>query len=331
MAVNKNTQIRYNALDNCFSNKYKRYYMSDLIEHCSQILSEHFGKVTTVSRRQIFDDIDFMRSEAGFEAPIESIKDGRKAYYKYSNSNFSILKAPLNPSELDSLNEALETFSRMNNIDGFDWVRSIQTKLQVGLNSPTNTKQIISLEENQFLVGIEYLNDLYQYIVNKQVLEISYQGFKSGYLDTFIISPQFLKQYNNRWFLFGVNHKYGTIQNLALDRIQNIEFQSSDFIESDIDFEEYFEDIIGVTNNAEEQPVDVTIKLSDNIVPYIKSKPIHGSQKIKENILSIQVKINYELESLILSYGENMEVIDPRELEKRILQRLDKAISQYSK
>lgn len=318
MAVNKNAQIRYKALDSCFSNTYKRFYINDLIEHCSKVLSDHYAKETTVSRRQIFDDIDFMKSEAGFDAPIESYKDGRRAYYKYSDSTFSILKAPLNPSELDSLKEAIETLSRMNNMAGFEWVRTIQTKLQENINRPSNTRQIISFEENQFLEGLEFLNDLYQYSINKQVLKIAYRGFKSGYLDSFLISPQYLKQYNNRWFLFGINHSYGTIQNLALDRIQNIELDASKFIDSDIDFTEYFEDIIGVSNNLDEQPVEVVIKLSDNIIPYIKSKPIHGSQKIKDNILTIEVKLNYELNSLILSFGDNMQVLHPKILAESI-------------
>lgn len=75
MGVNKNAQIRYKALDSCFSNTYKRFYINDLIEHCSQVLSNHYAKETTVSRRQIIDDIDFMKSEAGFDALNESQKD----------------------------------------------------------------------------------------------------------------------------------------------------------------------------------------------------------------------------------------------------------------
>ncbi len=101
---------------------------------------------------------------------------------------------------------------------------------------------------------------------------------------------------------------------MALDRIQGIEINKETYIPTEVDFDEYFEDIIGVTNNIENKLVSVRIELSDHIIPYIKSKPIHGSQKIAENRLQIKVKLNYELESLILSYGENMKVIEPIEL-----------------
>lgn len=322
MSQNKNAQIRYKALDKCFANPYKRYYINDLIEYCSNILSEHYAKETTVSRRQIFDDMDFMKSEAGYEAPIESVPDGRKVYYRYTDPEFSILKLPLNPSELSSLNEAMETLFRINNMPGFGWVSSIQAKLSSGIIKSENQRQFISFEDNEFLKGIEFLNPLYHNIANEQCLEVSYQGFTSARKNKFTISPYFLKQYNNRWFLFGHNHKVEKIQNLALDRIVEITPSKQTFEPCEIDFEDYFEDIIGVSNNLDENPVTVKIELSDSILPYIQSKPLHGSQHIKDNILKLEVKLNYELEAVILSYGENMKVLEPEFLKEKISSRI---------
>ncbi|MDQ0478155.1 YafY family protein [Chryseobacterium sp. MDT2-18] len=324
MATNKNAQLRYKALDKCFSNPYKKFFIDDLIAYCSQVLSEHYLEETTVSRRQILMDLGFMKSLAGYEAPIESYKDGRKTYYRYSEKDFSILKKPLNPSELNTLNEALETLSRMNSLPGFDWVNSLQTKLKSGLDLDKNNRQIISFEENEFLKGLGFLNVLYQYISQNQSAEITYKSFKSDAESQFTISPYYLKQYNNRWFLFGWNHQFGNIQNLALDRIINIENSNETFINNEIDFNDYFEDIIGVSNNLEENAVKISIKLSDNIIPYIISKPIHGSQKISGNILNLELKLNYELESLILSFGENIQVLEPFLLVEKIKERINK-------
>ena len=322
MATNKNAQLRYKALDKCLSNPYKKFFINDLIEYCTEVLTEHYAEDTTVSRRQILMDVVFMKSLAGYEAPIESYKDGRKTYYRYSDIDFSILKKPLNPSELKTLNEALQTLSRMNSIQGFDWVNSLQTKLKSGLDLDQNNRQIISFEENEFLKGLGFLNDLYQYISQNQSVEITYQSFKSVVESQFTISPYYLKQYNNRWFLFGWNHQFDNIQNLALDRIINIGNSKEAFINNEIDFNEYFEDIIGVSNNLEENAVKISIKLSDNILPYIISKPIHGSQKISGNILNLELKLNYELESLILSFGENMQVLEPLVLVEKMKERV---------
>ena len=329
MAQNKNAQLRYKALDQCFSNFYKKFYIDDLIEFCSKVLSEHYAKSMSVSRRQIFDDIDFMKSEAGFDAPIESYKDGRKVYYRYENPEFSILKKPLTSTELNTLNEALETLSRMNSLPGFDWVNSLQTKLKSGLDLDKNQRQFISFEENEFLKGLEFLNILYQYISKNQCVEILYKSFKSENAETIVLSPYYLKQYNNRWFLFGRNHQYKKIQNLALDRILKIEDSKEIFIDNETDFNEYFEDIVGVTNNENEEVQKIKIQLSDNIIPYIASKPLHGSQKISGNILSLELKLNYEFESIILSYGENFKVLEPQKLVGKIKKRVQEMNNFY--
>ena len=329
MAQNKNAQIRYKALDRCFSNQYKKFYIDDLIEYCTNILSDHYARETTVSRRQIFDDMDFMKSEAGYDAPIESSKDGRKVFYRYSDPEFTILKKPLNPAEMDSLQEALETLSRINNIPGFDWVNSLQTKLQSGLDIARKYNQIVSFEDNEFLKGIGFINPLYQYILKQVPIKIQYRSFRSDYINSFVISPYYLKQYNNRWFLFGHNHKVEKIQNLAIDRIVEITESDAFYIDSTVFFADYFEDIVGVTNDPAQEVVDVRIELSENIIPYIRSKPVHGSQKLSDGILEIQVKLNYEVESLILSFGENMKVLEPEELVSRIKSRIQQAAAFY--
>lgn len=329
MAQNKNAQIRYKALDKCFANRYKKFYIGDLIDYCSQILSDHYARETTVSRRQIFDDIDFMKSEAGYDAPIESVKDGRKVFYRYSDPEFTILKKPLNPAEMDSLQEALETLSRMNNIPGFDWVNSLQTKLQSGINVEKQKQQIISFEENEFLKGLQFLNPLYQFIVNRQCLAITYKGFNAERENVFTVSPYYLKQYNNRWFLFGHNHQVEKIQNLALDRIIKLDSCNEVYEECSMNFTEYFEDIVGVSNDLTKDVVEVKIKLSDNILPYINSKPVHGSQHVKENILTLKVRLNFELESTILFHGENMTVLEPPILVDKIKKRLEDMNNNY--
>lgn len=328
MAVNKNALIRYKALDKCFSNPYRKFYINDLIEKCNEVLSDHYGEETTVSRRQIFLDIQFMKSDAGYEAPVKSYKDGRKVYYRYDDPKFTIESKPFTNDERLTIENTIELFSRIKGIPGFDAIESIKTKLTEVKDSQSDDK-IIDFEENEFLIGIEHLTPLYNYIKNKQVLNINYQSYKSEQVQEFIISPYYLKQYNNRWFLFGWNQKGEYIQNLALDRIQSIDSINELYIKSNIDYTEFFEDIIGVTNQLEKEIVNVKIQLSDNIVPYIKSKPIHGSQKIVDNILHLNLKLNYELESLILSYGENMTVLHPIQLKERVINRLKKGLDNY--
>jgi predicted DNA-binding transcriptional regulator YafY len=117
---------------------------------------------------------------------------------------------------------------------------------------------------------------------------------------------------------------------MALDRINNI-IENNEVIYQtcNIDFEEYFEDIVGVSNPEDLTVSKVVIELSSSIVPYILSKPIHGSQIIRDNILYLNVKLNYELESLILSYGEHMIVKEPEQLKKKLQKRIYNMTANY--
>ena len=57
------------------------------------------------------------------------------------------------------------------------------------------------------------------------------------------------------------------------------------YIENEtIDFEEYFDDVVGVTVTENQKPNKILLQISYELFPYIESKPIHGSQKISENI-----------------------------------------------
>ncbi len=90
MTTKEQALIRYKALDRCFSDRQKKYFIEDLVKECSKALSEHYGTDKTVSKRQILYDINFMESEAGYNAKIESLSDERRKYYRYSDSNYTI-------------------------------------------------------------------------------------------------------------------------------------------------------------------------------------------------------------------------------------------------
>lgn len=69
MATNKNAQLRYKILDECFANMDERHYIEDLIDICVEKLSQN-GKKESISKRTIHDDINFMKSKEGYNAPI---------------------------------------------------------------------------------------------------------------------------------------------------------------------------------------------------------------------------------------------------------------------
>jgi predicted DNA-binding transcriptional regulator YafY len=303
--------------------------MEDLIEACNYAIYEYTGSETGIKRRQIFEDIKFMESPQGWNVPLEHYRDGHKVYYRYSDLYFSINNQPLNATEHIQLKEALLTLSRFKGMPQFEWVAELSARLDSSLGLNSNKSKVIEFDENTYLKGKEYFTSLYNGIIHRQALKIVYQSFKSTDSESILFHPYYLKQYNNRWFVLGKNQFFDNLQTLALDRISKIDETALAYVPNDqIDFQEYFEDSIGVSVNHYADPEKVEIDVYKELYPYIETKPLHGSQKVTERNsskvkITLDLKLNYELESLILSYGEGLKVISPVILRDRIKRRIE--------
>lgn len=332
MSTNKHAIIRYQTLDKCFRNFGRNYAIEDLVEECNNAIYEYTGKSDGIKKRQVYDDIRFMESEQGWFIELKKVKDGRRVFYKYEDSKFSISNQPLNETEANQLREALLTLSRFKGLPQYTWINEINTRLESTFDLKQQTDIIISFEQNEYLKGLEFIPELYNAILYKKVLSVDYKNFKTEKATNIIMTPYYLKQYNMRWFLFGKSDGYESITNLALDRIEKIVACNKEYIETNIDFNEYFEDIIGVTipNDLVE---NIILKIDRTLVPYITTKPLHGSQKIKEidNNFEVHLKLipNYELETLILSFGEKIIVLKPNTLVEKVKDRIIKMKNNY--
>jgi predicted DNA-binding transcriptional regulator YafY len=334
MPTTKNATIRYQALDRCLRNPGRRYNIDDLVEACNDALIDFEPACSGVKKRQVYDDIRFMQDSQGFNAPIETFKEGRVAYYRYDDPNFSINNQPLNQHEAQQLKEALLTISRFKGMPQFEWIEEIKARLEQSFNLKSQ-ENIISFEENEFLKGREFIGDLYNAIINKQTLLIQYKPFKAEENIQFEIHPYHLKQFNNRWFLFGWNEIESHISTIALDRISSISMSNSQYKPNiEFDFKEFFDDVIGVSVPYDGKPQKIVLKIDAEQWPYIKTKPLHGSQKVKEinehfTIIEVTLIPNYELESLILSHIDRIEVLSPESLRQHIKDKINLLSEKY--
>jgi len=324
MGTNKHATIRYHALDECFSMFWRKFFIDDLINACNQAIYEFSGIKEGVKRRQVFDDISFMESEQGWSIPLERIKDGKRVYYRYSDKSFSIKNHGINQAEMEQIKESLTILTRFKGIPQFEWIEKMLIRLEDTFELKGNIRSSVLFEQNPFLKGLDHFTGIFNAIQNEVALKITYQGFKQETPVQVILHSWCLKQFNNRWFLFGLNDEYKSITNFALDRIIEFEESKVKYQKNDeIIFDEYFDDIIGVTvkNNAIIEKI--RIKISKEIWPYIESKPLHGSQKIKSRtetdvVIEIAVQINHELMAVLFSYMESIEVIEPESLRENI-------------
>ncbi len=316
MAQNKGAMVRYRAIDRCLRKQNCMFGIQELIQACEEALYDAFAERISVSRRQIFHDLNYMESNAGFRANIEHYKYGKKTYYRYADEKFSIDKTPITDDEMEQLKETILMLNRFKGMPQFEWMEELLSKLKDKFHLNGSGASVIGFEQNMDLKGLENITPLFEAIVNKQVLRIRYKSFKKIKPITCELHPYYLKQYNNRWFLFGWNTEFGAITNFALDRIEAVSPMIAEYIEKpeDIDFEEYFEDIVGVTIPKDKHIEHIVMRVAPDRYPYIKNKPLHPSQHNydKEYRVSIDVIPNNELIALLLSFGSQLEVLEPQ-------------------
>jgi predicted DNA-binding transcriptional regulator YafY len=334
MATNKNAVLRYNTLDKCFSNFGRKYYFDDLVKEVNNALLDFDPGSAGIKTRQLREDIRFMKSEAGYAAPIVAYPDGKKAFYRYEDKNFSINKKPLNQTEAEQIKRAISILQRFEGAPEFEWVNELGPMLTTRFGLSQSSQKVMSFESNIDYSGYIRILPLFNAIEKKRVLQVQYKPFnKEEYTITY--HPYFLKQYNNRWFVFGLNQELNNPKwNLALDRILNLKETLHKYIPDDIDWEEHFYDIIGVTKPEGAGVQEIELIFSPEQANYIQTKPLHPTQRAKylENgQLKVKLKLipNYELEMTLLSFGEKVKVEKPVNLKTRIKERLNDTLKKY--
>ena len=307
-----------------------------MVEMINNKLSE---EDLSIQKRQVYDDIKYMESESGYGVELIKEKIGRKVYYRYKDPSFSIKNQPLNESEKLQFKEAINSLQRFKGLPQFEWVDDMAQRLESTIDLGYNMSSIIEYEYNPDLKGYQFIKNIYEAIVNKVVLKIIYKPYGKDE-QKFSLSPYYLKQYNNRWFLFGKDSKFSSISNLPLDRIQSIQLSELQFEKSPVDFEGkmdygYFDDIVGVTIPKDSKIQEIVLRINKTIWPYIESKPFPSQQNKVEKygddfIVKLKLIPNNELESKILEWGEYIEVIKPDFLRDKLRERARKLSDNYN-
>jgi len=334
MPKNKNAFIRYRIIDSCLRNPRHRFPDPFVfIEAC--------GGLGTVSLRTIEKDIYDMRydEELKYHAPIEYSKI-EKGYY-YSDKDFSINKLPLREEDIGSIEFACSILKQFDGIAPVQQFMRSVSKIEeyVNINQAIGSNEwdnIIQTEKRfNDNDGINFLTEILTSIKNKTKCRLHYKRFNQDKAKQYIYHPYVLKEYRNRWYVTGLSESNSMLVTFALDRINKIEIIEETFERiSSFKAPEYFKYSFGITSINKAKPIDVILSFKPTQAAYLKSQPLHQSQKIlidddQELRIGIKVYNTYELKSAILSNGSDVKIIEPEELRLEIKQILSEALNKY--
>ena len=323
MPVNKNQLSRLLAIHGKLATG-RKFTIDQLIEACddADLVSERPAK------RTVQDDIRLLQES--FKAPIPKWKS-----YYYYEKEFALFET-LDHEDVALLNESLALVRQFSALPQSDGLHEVLLKLEAeaGIRAEI-PRTVVFFEQNKQLKGIHHLNELYNYITMERCVKIEYLDFY-GTTHWFVIHPYFLKEYNNRWYLYGLRDGSQQVFNLALDRMEKIQPIEVDYVANTvIDPDVFFESMIGVTRPDDVHPETVLLRVWKPRAEYVVTKPLHSSQDKKRETANwiefeLTLIVNKELESKILELGADCEVLEPdllrnqvRDIVKRMVERYD--------
>ena len=181
-----------------------------------------FGK--DISERSMKGDFAELQNRG---APLENKRFGlreeglnkdQKSHYFY-NTYFSLPKVTsesqpsLLPNEIERIEQAIAILKEFNHLPQFDDLKSVLLKLNIEVGK--KDQKVVDFEQITSLKGLHHLERLYKAIVEQKVLNLSYEAFDKPPIEV-LLHPYFLKQFNNRWYVYGFDSDSGGHFSLCL-------------------------------------------------------------------------------------------------------------------
>ena len=277
---------------------------------------------------------------------IDNGKTGKGKGYRYVGKDDDPLAAERQAIVQKSIEDYVDFCKASAGIMPASWFSSFFENTQLLLDTERESKDgnaLIRSSLEQNLTNIHLLPVFYKAITDHQVLRFSYQRFGQEPFEL-TFHPQFLKEYNGRWFVFGnaerirVNENGETTTeifnsyNVPLDRIvgEVSMIDNIDYIPAEPGFyQQFFKDIIGVTHEKGTKVETVVIRTKTEYQHgLLLTKPLHHSQKEtlpygkyedgEYGEVTLTIEPNRELRGKILAYGQYLEVMQPLILRDQI-------------
>lgn len=336
MSLIKNAQIRYRVIDKAIRNNFKPYpTKTELREACEEaIFGSNAGD--NICDSTIEKDMHAMKME--HDAPIRYSK--KHGGYYYTDPNFSLDEIPLTPDDVEAIRFAANTLSQFKDVAMFRQFGFAIDKIvdRVSISSDHNDAELGGFVQFETAVnsgGSEFLSPLLSSIRSSTAVYFDYESFQSQKRKARKVLPLLLKEYRNRWYLLSYDVIKEAIITYALDRMFEVK-TSEEKLRNPLKFDpaQFFRHAIGITASSG-LPEVVTFKAENVAAKYIHSQPFHASQQIvkegkNRTTFTMTVFVSEELIRSLLSYGGELEVIEPESLRNEMIKRVKQMAEAYN-
>jgi predicted DNA-binding transcriptional regulator YafY len=251
-----------------------------------------------------------------FQRDIRDIQEIHRVYIKYNRSGKYYFIEDDDDSEIN--NRALDAFDEYN-----------------ALKLIEHSKQYIYFDGRQTTRGSEHLHGLLHAIKNRLQVSFTYQKFYEEQVSQRTVAPLALKEFKNRWYLIAHKVSNKEIRTYPLDRISDLEISKNKFQKDpNFDLKQMMKYSFGIITPSDKKPEKVILSFHPFQGKYIKSLPLHETQKIlidneKELRISLDIHPEHDFKMEILSLGDTVKVLEPKKFAKELKDTYRAALEQY--
>jgi predicted DNA-binding transcriptional regulator YafY len=268
-----------------------------------------------LARESESDGLNYNISLRTFQRDLSEIGSIYGIYIKYNFSGkYYFIEDDFNPEISDRMFEA------------FDVYNALKVKEQ--------QSQYVHFEKRRSK-GTEHFYGLLHAIRNHLHISFTYHKFYKGYPESRTVEPLILKEFKYRWYLLAKDTRDGRIKSYALDRLSELEVQKTHYEEdTGFDVNEYLKYCFGVMFSGDKTPHEIVLSFDPFQGKYIKSLPLHHSQKIlidndEELRISLKLYLTHDFKMELLSLGDTVEVNEPQKLAEDLKEKFKNALKIY--
>ncbi len=202
------------------------------------------------------------------------------------------------------------------------------------LNENPKHNDAILLSDELQVKGLEFIEPILSAIKHSRQIEFTYIKFQDEQQKRHVVQPYALKEFRNRWYLVCTRKSSATLLKFGLERMSSLQLQTQKFIKNKkLDVKEHFSKMVGVHSENEDRE-KVLLQFTASQAKYIETLPLHWSQEVQSKetshvVFSYFLIVNYEWIQLILSYGNQVKVLQPKWLVTEHKNILKQTLKQY--
>ena len=186
------------------------------------------------------------------------------------------------------------------------------------------------LMDNVSTGGNAFLQEITAAMRDNRRIAITYQSFEMRQAREFEVCPYALRYANHRWYLLAKTDFHTALRLYALDRMSAVVVTNKNFsLPKDFDASYYFSLFFGamITDANVET---IRLKVSDFRTPYLRSLPLHHSQKeIRPSEFELHLVPTPDFLQALRSIGPDIEITHPKWLRKQFLDEARTLIKRY--